>query len=94
MDDWIFDGVPWAPLGPPRAAPWAPLGCQTRFGNLVNAFVRSLSTQTAIWEFANAATGAAGATEVFSKTVAQTPPSTHAGGQGDGSYTNSLKPKG
>ena len=29
--------------------------------------------------------------EVVSKTLAQTPPPTHAGGQDDGSYTNSLK---
>ena len=37
------------------------------------------------------ATGATGATEVVSKTAARTPPPTHAGGQDDGSYTNSLK---
>ena len=33
----------------------------------------------------------ADSTEVVSKTLAQTPPPTHAGGQDDGSYTNSLK---
>ena len=32
--------------------------------------------------------------EVVSRTVARTPPSTHAGGQDDGSYTNSLKREG
>ncbi len=37
------------------------------------------------------ATGEAGAAEVVSRTVARTPPPTHAGGQDDGSYTNSLK---
>ena len=41
--------------------------------------------------FLELATGAAGVPEVVSRTVARTPPSTHAGGQGDGSYTNSLK---
>ena len=35
--------------------------------------------------------GAAGAAEVVSKTVTRTPPSTRAGGQDYGSYTNSLK---
>ena len=34
---------------------------------------------------------AAGETGVVSRTVARTPPPTHAGGQDDGSYTNSLK---
>ena len=37
------------------------------------------------------ATDAADSAEVVSKTLAQTPPPTHAGGQDDGSYTNSLK---
>ena len=42
------------------------------------------------------ATGAAGATEapeVVSRTVPRSPPSTRAGGQDDGSYTNSIKQK-
>ena len=38
-----------------------------------------------------AATGAAGSTEVVSRTAARSPPPTRAGGQDDGSYTNSLK---
>ena len=41
--------------------------------------------------FATDATDAADATEVVSRTAAPTPPSTRAGGQDDGSYTNSLK---
>ena len=41
--------------------------------------------------FLELATGATGATELVSKTVARTPPPTRAGGQDDGSYTNSLK---
>ena len=35
--------------------------------------------------------GAAGAAEVVSRTAARSPPPTRAGGQDDGSYTNSLK---
>ncbi len=45
-------------------------------------------------EFVTDATDAADATdagEVVSSTAARTPPSTRAGGQDDGSYTNSLK---
>ena len=42
-------------------------------------------------ELATGATGATGGTEVVSETAARTPPPTHAGGQDDGSYTNSLK---
>ena len=55
------------------------------------------TVRSAFLELATGATGAAGAagatgaTEVVSKTVARTPPPTHAGGQDDGSYTNSLK---
>ena len=53
-----------------------------------------LPTESSLREHAAGATGATGATgaaEVVSRTVARTPPSTHAGGQDDGSYTNSLK---
>ncbi len=42
-------------------------------------------------ELATGTTGTTGGTEVVSKTVARTPPPTHAGGQDDSSYTNSLK---
>ena len=37
------------------------------------------------------AAAATGATEVVSRTAARSPPPTRAGGQDDGSYTNSLK---
>ncbi len=42
-------------------------------------------------ELAADATFATDAAEVVSRTAAPTPPSTRAGGQDDGSYTNSLK---
>ena len=42
-------------------------------------------------EFVTDATDATDAGEVVSSTAARTPPSTRAGGQDDGSYTNSLK---
>ena len=48
----------------------------------------------AFWPFLELVTGAAGAageTEMASRTAAQGPPPTRAGGQDDGSYTNSLK---
>ncbi len=58
---------------------------------VVSYEVTRIATRSAFWEFATGATGAAGATEVVSSTVGRTPPPTHAGGQDDGSYTNSLK---
>ena len=54
-------------------------------GNLVFSQVRCLSLFSSLLELA------AGAAEVVSRTVARTPPPTHAGGQDDGSYTNALK---
>ena len=42
-------------------------------------------------EFVNGATGATGEGEMASRTAARSPPPTRAGGQDDGSYTNSLK---
>ena len=42
-------------------------------------------------EFATGATGATGAIEVVQKWWLRPPLPTHAGGQDDGSYTNSLK---
>ena len=42
-------------------------------------------------ELVTDAAAATAATEVVSRTAAPTPPSTRAGGQDDGSYTNSLK---
>ena len=61
---------------------------QARFGDLNVAQVPRGRTKYCLLEFEAEKTGEA---EVVSKTLARTPPSTHAGGQDDGSYTNSLK---
>ncbi len=53
--------------------------------------VTRIAVRSAFLELATGETGAAAETEVVSKTVARTPPPTHAGGQDDGTYTNSLK---
>ena len=48
----------------------------------------------AFWPFLElvaGATGAAGESEMVARTAARSPPPTRAGGQDDGSYTNSLK---
>ena len=45
----------------------------------------------AFWPFLELVAGDAGETEMASSTAAQGPPPTRAGGQDDGSYTNSLK---
>ena len=59
-----------------------------KLGDLTSAEVLHISAKSAFLELP---TATAGITEVVSKTLAQTPPPTHAGGQDDGSYTNSLK---
>ena len=62
--------------------------------NLASDEATRIAVRSVFLEFAAGATGPAGATgegEVVSKTAPQTPPPTHAGGQDDGSYTNSLK---
>ncbi len=64
------------------------------WGNLIFSQVLCLSTKKRLLEHATGATGTTGTTgtgEVVSRTAAQTPPPTRAGGQDDGSYTNSLK---
>ena len=63
-------------------------------GDLVSHEVMRIPSRSAFLELAAGAagaTGATGVTEVVSRTAAQSPPSTRAGGQDDGSYTNSLK---
>ena len=62
--------------------------------DLASDEVTRIAVRSAFLEFTAGATGATGATgeaEVVSKPAPQTPPPTHAGGQDDGSYTNSLK---
>ena len=64
---------------------------------VVSYEVTRIAIRSAFLELATGAAGAAGAagatgvTGMVSKTVARTPRPTRAGGQDDGSYTNSLK---
>ena len=60
---------------------------------LVSDEVTRIAVRSAFLELATGAAGDAGEAEVVSKPAPQTPPPTHAGGQDDGSYTNSLKSK-
>ena len=91
----------WAPLGVllsllgPRAGPSRRLTQQEPFayalgkiGNLVNADVCIFTARSAFLEHAAEVTEV---TEMVSRMLARSPPSTHAGGQDDGSYTNSLE---
>ena len=84
-------GRPLGPVAPPTTSP-----CSFYTNKkLFFSFFRSLSTKSGLREHETAEAGEAGEAgeaEVVSKTVARSPPSTHAGGQDDGSYTNSLKP--
>ena len=65
--------------------------CHVRFQKLVSDEVTRIAVRSAFLELAAGDTGATGEAEVVSKPAPQTPPPTHAGGQDDGSYTNSLK---
>ena len=58
---------------------------------VVSYEVTRIAIRSAFLELAAGTTRTTGAAEVVSKTARQTPPPTHAGGQDDGSYTNSLK---
>ena len=69
----------------------APLGVKAGSGNLASSEVTRIAAKSAFLEHAAGATGATGTGEVVSRTVARSPPPTRAGGQDDGSYTNSLK---
>ena len=89
-------GVLLSLLGP-RAGPSRRLTQQEPFayalgkiGNLVNADVCIFTARSAFLEHAAEVTAV---TEMVSRMLARSPPSTHAGGQDDGSYTNSLKSK-
>ena len=87
-------GVPWGALGLPLVALGGPCGCFPEIletGDLVSYEVTRIAVRSAFLELAAGAAGATGATEMVSKMVARTPPPTRAGGQDDGSYTNSLK---
>ena len=82
--------APDPPTGSPRASPsyaalWGGSGeVRARFDCKNMWFSHNL-------EFVTGATGATGAGEVVARPAARTPHPTRAGGQDDGSYTNSLK---
>ena len=94
-------GPPLGCLGAPLGSLWMPLGglgvpcgCFPEIletGDLVSYKVKRIAIRSASLELATGATGAAGAAEMVSKTVARTPHPTRAGGQDDASYTSSLK---
>ena len=86
----LLQTLPQALPGPPRAMP--------RFGG-VQGEVRARFDRKNSWfshnfELVMDAAGATGAVEVVARPAARTPHPTRAGGQDDGSYTNSLKPSG
>ena len=76
---WLSLGFPWGPFG----SLWGSLGVP--FG------VRGVNVHKPFWELETGATGAAAAGEVVARPAARIPHPTRAGGQDDGSYTNSLK---
>ena len=87
---WSRFGALWVPVG----SLWAGLGSPPSNLKLNVHRVRSLHIKSSLLEHPTAAAGAVGATEtgeVVSRTAARSPPPTRAGGQDDGSYTNSLK---
>ena len=93
--------VPFGHLGTPLGSMWSALGPRGPFGSpierqagsgdLASAFVCKVTVRSAFLALEAGETGETGETEVVSKTAARTPLPTHAGGQDDGSYTNSLK---
>ena len=74
-----------------RRAFGSPIERQARSGDLVSEFACKIIVRSAFLALEAGATGETGEAEVVSKTAARTPLPTHAGGQDDGSYTNSLK---
>ena len=85
----------WRSLGA-RGLPLGRLGSPSNLKLNVHR-LGSLRIESSLLEHAAEAAEAAGAagatetTEVVSRTAARSPPPTRAGGQDDGSYTNSLK---
>ena len=82
---WDTFGVHLERLGPQGVHVGVPLGARPDLGTSRALKCCKLPHRSAFLEFV------AEETEVVSETLARTPPPTHAGGQDDGSYTNSLK---
>ena len=77
-----------------RRAFGSPIERQARSGDLASEFVCKITIRSAFLAIETDRTDRTdrtGMAEVVSKTAARTPLPTHAGGQDDGSYTNSLK---
>ena len=74
-----------------RRAFGSPIERQARSGDLASEFVCKITIRSAFLALEAGETGETGEPEVVSKTAGRTPLPTHAGGQDDGSYTNSLK---
>ena len=74
-----------------RRAFGSPIERQARSGDLASEFVCKITIRSAFLALEAEVAGATEVAEVVSKTAARTPLPTHAGGQDDGSYTNSLK---
>ena len=84
---WVPIGPNWAPLGP-IGPYWALLGPGPGCWEVARSQVTRIAIRSAFLELAADATDAA---EVVARPAARTPHPTRAGGQDDGSYTNSLK---
>ena len=86
-----FGGAP-ACTGAPRPSPSPQPAHNTKMSlEVASSEVTRIAARSTLLELAGDATGAAGAAEVVSRTLAWSPPPTHVGGQDDDSYTNSLK---
>ena len=83
----ISQGAPWSPLGSPGLPPFKLQAQCSPFAMPVHKIKPSGTRHRTPRE----PRGATGDGEVVSRTAARSPPPTRAGGQDDGSYTNSLK---
>ena len=74
-----------------RRAFGSPIERQARSGDLASEFVCKITIRSAFLALEADQADLTDLAEVVSKTATRTPLPTHAGGQDDGSYTNSLK---
>ena len=87
---WAPFGRHLGPFGPPLGLLWPSWGTLGLW-NLASSQVPRIAARSAFLELATGAAGTTGAGEVVAGSAARTPHPTRAGGQDDGSYTNSLK---